>query len=89
MGDVRSDFMVENTLHRGLVDRGHGDDADVRRSTVTCADERREEGPLAGRVTVRIGNRSMRMDLWADRGAGVAAVLLRPSRSIRCSRACD
>ena len=29
---------------------------------VTYADERREERPLAGPVTVRIGNRSMRMD---------------------------
>ena len=51
--------------------------------------ERREKGPLAGPVTVRIGNPSMRMDMWADRGTGVAAVFLRPSRSIRCSRACN
>ena len=29
---------------------------------VSYADERREERPLAGPVTVRIGNRSMRMD---------------------------
>ena len=103
-----------------LSDRGHGDDADMRRSTVdglvdtravtlvlpqnvverlgpeqqatafvTCSDERREERPLAGPVTVRIGNPPMRMDMWADRGTGVAAVFLRPSRSIRCSRACD
>ena len=56
-GDVRSDFMLENTLDRGLVDRGPGGDAD--------------------------------MDMWADRGAGVAAFFLRASRSIRCSRACD
>lgn len=28
----------------------------------TCADERREERPLAGPVTVRIGNRSMNTD---------------------------
>ena len=107
-----------------LIDRGHGDDADLRRFTVdglvdtravtlvlpknvverlgpeqqgtasvTCSDERREESPLAGPVTVRIGNPSMRMDMWVgmwtDRGTGVAAVFLRPSRSIRCSRACD
>ena len=93
MGEIRSDVTLENTLDRGLVDRGHGEDADVRRSTidgivdtgavtlvlpqnvverlglqqqgtafVTYADERREERPLAGPVTVRIGNRAMRMD---------------------------
>ena len=103
-----------------LIDRGHGDDADMRRFTVdglvdtravtlvlpqnvvervgpeqqgtafvTYADERREERPLAGPATVRIRNPPMRIDMWADRGFGVAAVFLRPSHSIRCSRACD
>ena len=33
-----------------------------RTVVVTCADERREERPLAGPVTVRIGNRSMNTD---------------------------
>ena len=43
-------------MGEGLIDRGHGDDADMRRFTVDGL---------------------------------VAAVFLRPSHSIRCSRACD
>ena len=80
----------KNTVDRGVFDRGHGAEADIRRSTVdgivdtgavtlvlpqnvverlgleqqgtafvTYADERRDERPLAGPVTVRIGNRAM------------------------------
>ena len=90
MGEIRSDVTLENTLDRGVFDRGHGEEADIRRSTVdgivdtgavtlvlpqnvverlglgqqgtafvTYADERRDERPLAGPVTVRIGNRAM------------------------------
>ena len=90
MGEIHADVTLENTVDRGVFDRGHGDEADIRRSTVdgivdtgtvtvvlpqnvverlgleqqgtpfvTCADERRDERPLAVPVTVRIGNRAM------------------------------
>ena len=90
MGEIRSNVTLENTLDRGVFDRGHGEETDIRRSTVdgivdtgavtlvlpqnvverlgldqqgkafvTYADERRDERPLAGPVTVRIGNRAM------------------------------
>ena len=90
MGEIRADVTLENAVDRGVFDRGHGDEAHIRRSTVdgivdtgavtlvlpqnvverlglerqgtafvACADERRDERPLAGPVTVRIGNRAM------------------------------
>ena len=93
MGEIRADVTLENPSDRAVVDRGYGQESDIRRSTidaivdtgavtlvlpqnvverlgleqrgtafVTYADERREERPLAGPVTVRIGNRSMSMD---------------------------
>ena len=93
MGEIRSNVTLENTVDRGVVDRGHGQETDIRRTTVdgmmdtgavslvlpqniveslgleqqgtafvTYADERREERPLAGPVTVQIGNRVMVTD---------------------------
>ena len=93
MGEIRADVTLENPGDRAVVDRGYGQESDIRRSTidaivdtgavtlvlpqnvverlgleqcgtafVTYADERREERPLAGPVTVQIGNRSMSMD---------------------------
>ena len=93
MGEIHADVTLENPGDRAVVDRGYGQESDIRRSTidaivdtgavtlvlpqnvverlgleqrgtafVTYADERREERPLAGPVTVRIGNRSMSMD---------------------------
>ena len=93
MGEIRADVTLENPGDRAVVDRGYGQESDIRRSTIdaivdtgavtlvlpqnvverlgleqqgtaftTYADERREERPLAGPVTVRIGNRSMSMD---------------------------
>ncbi len=90
MGEIRSNVSLENTVDRGVFDRGHGQETDVRRTTVdgmvdtgavslilpqdiverlglnqhgtvvlTYADERQDERPLAGPVTVRIGNREM------------------------------
>ena len=90
MGEIHSNVTLENTEDRAVVNRGHGQEADVRRTTidgivdtgavtlvlpqnvverlgleqqgtafVTYADERREERPLAGPVSVRIGNRGM------------------------------
>ena len=89
MGEIHADVTLENPGDRAVVDRGYGQESDIRRSTidaivdtgavtlvlpqnvverlgleqrgtafVTYADER----PLAGPVTVRIGNRSMSMD---------------------------
>ena len=93
MGEIHADVTLENPGDRAVVDRGYGQESDIRRSTidaivdteavtlvlpqnvverlgleqrgsafVTYADERREERPLAGPVTVKIGNRSMSMD---------------------------
>ena len=93
MGEIHADVTLENPADRAVVDRGYGQESDIRRSTidaivdteavtlvlpqnvverlgleqrgsafVTYADERREERPLAGPVTVKIGNRSMSMD---------------------------
>lgn len=93
MGEIRADVTLENPGDRAVVDRGYGQESDIRRSTidaivdtgavtlvlpqnvverlgleqrgtafVTYADERREERPLAGPVTVQIGNRSMSTD---------------------------
>ena len=90
MGEIHADVTFENTVDGGVFDRGHGREADIRRSTVdgivdtgavtlvlqqnvaerlglaqqgtafvTSGDERRDERPLAGPVTVRIGNRAM------------------------------
>ena len=90
MGEIRSNVELENTVDRGVFDRGHGEERAIRGATVdgvvdtgavtlvlpqnvverlgleqqgtafvTCADERRDERPLAGPVTVRIGNRAM------------------------------
>ena len=90
MGEIRSNVSLENTVDRGVFDRGQGQETDVRRATidgmvdtgavslilpqdvverlgldqqgtavVTYADERQDERPLAGPVTVRIGNRAM------------------------------
>jgi clan AA aspartic protease len=92
MGEIHADVTLENPGDRAVVDRGYGQESDIRRSTidaivdtgavtlvlpqniverlgleqrgtafVTYA-ERREERPLAGPVTVRIGKRSMSMD---------------------------
>ena len=93
MGEIHADVTLENPDDRAVVDRGYGQESDIRRSTidaivdtgavtlvlpqnvverlgleqrgaafVTYADERMEERPLAGPVTVRIGNRSVSMD---------------------------
>ena len=93
MGEIRADVTLENPGDRAVVDRGYGQESDIRRSTidaivdtgavtlvlpqnvverlgleqrgtafVTYADERREERPPAGPVTVQIGNRSMSTD---------------------------
>ena len=93
MGETVAKLELENPGDRAVVERGHGQESEVRRSTVdavvdtgavmlvlphnvverlgletrrtvivTYADERREERPLAGPVTVQIGNRSMSTD---------------------------
>lgn len=92
MGEIVANVELENPGDRALVERGYGQERQVRRSSVdavvdtgaamlvlpqnvverlgletqrtvvTYADERKEERPLAGPVTVRIGNRSMNTD---------------------------
>ena len=93
MGEIRSNVKLENTVDRGVFDRGHGEARAIRGATVdgvvdtgavtlvlpqnvverlgleqqgtafvTYADERREERPLAGPVSVRIGDRTMIMN---------------------------
>lgn len=34
MGEIRADVTLANTVDRGVFDRGHGAEADIRRSTV-------------------------------------------------------
>ena len=34
MGEIHSNVTLENTLDRGVFDRGHGEETDIRRSTV-------------------------------------------------------
>lgn len=93
MGEIVVDVELENPGDRDHVERGHGQEADIRRSTVaaivdtgavmpvlpqnvverlgltarrtvvvTYADERKEQRPLAGPVSIRIGNRFMHTD---------------------------
>ena len=93
MGEIVAQVELENPGDRALVQRGHGRESGIRRSSVDAvvdtgavmlvlpqnvverlglekqrtvvviyADERREKRPLAGPVTVRIGNRSMNTD---------------------------
>ena len=93
MGEVVVDVELENSVDRGVFERGHGQVSDIRSSTVeaivdtgavmlvlpqnvverlgvnvlrtvvvTYADERKEERPVAGPLTVRIGNRFMTTD---------------------------
>ena len=93
MGEIVVDVELENTLDRGLFERGQGPVSGIRSSSVeaivdtgavmlvlpqnvverlgvnvlrtavvTYADERKEERPVAGPLTVRIGNRFMTTD---------------------------
>ena len=93
MGEIVVAVELENPVDRGLIERGDGQESDVRRSTieaiadtgamismlpqnvverlgipiyrtvvVTYADERTEDRPVAGPVTMKIGNRAMNTD---------------------------
>ena len=93
MGGIVVAVELENPVDRAVVERGYGQESDVRRSTieavadtgamismlpqniverlgiatyrtvvVTYADERTEDRPVAGPVTMKIGNRSMNTD---------------------------
>ena len=93
MGEIVVDAELENPVDRGYFERRHGEESDIRRTSVkavldtgavmlmlpqnvverlginirrtvvvTCADERREELPVAGPVTVRLCNRFMSID---------------------------
>ena len=93
MGEIVIAVELENPGDRAVVERGYGQESDIRRSTieaiadtgamismlprnvverlgiamyrtvvVTYADERTEDRPVAGPVTMKIGNRSMNTD---------------------------
>ena len=93
MGEIVVAVELENPVDRAVVERGYGQESDVRRSTVeaiadtgamismlpqnvverlgiaayrtvvvTYADDRTEDRPVAGPVTMKIGNRSMNTD---------------------------
>ena len=93
MGEIVVDAELENPMDRGYFERGHGEESDIRRTSVkavvdtgavmlmlpqnvverlginirrtvvvTSADERKEELPVAGPVTVRLCNRFMSID---------------------------
>ena len=93
MGEIVVDAELENPMDRGYFERGHGEESDIRRTSVkavldtgavmlmlpqnvverlginirrtvvvTYADERKEELPVAGPVTVRLCNRFMSID---------------------------
>ena len=53
MGEIRSNVTLENTVDRGVFDRGHGQEADIRRSTV---DGIVETGAVTRRRTDRTGS---------------------------------
>ena len=93
MGEIVVDVELENPGDRAVVERGYGQESDIRRTTVeaiadtgavismlpqnvverigvptqrtvvvTYADDRKEERPVAGPVTMKIGNRFMNTD---------------------------
>ena len=93
MGEIVVAVELENPVDRAVVERGYGQESDIRRTTVeaiadtgvvisvlprnvverigvptqrtvvvTCADERKEERPVAGPVTMKIGNRFLNTD---------------------------
>ena len=93
MGEIVVAVELENPGDRAVVDRGYGQESDIRRTTVeaiadagavismlpqnvverigvptqrtvvvTYADDRKEERPVAGPVTMKIGNRFMNTD---------------------------
>ena len=93
MGEITVNVTLENPIDRGVFERGEGEEAAIRRSSidaivdtgavmlvlpqnvverlgletrrtviVSYADERKEERPVAGPLTIRIGNRFMSTD---------------------------
>lgn len=93
MGEIVVAVELENPGDRAVVERGYGQESDIRRTTVeaiadtgavismlpqnvverigvpaqrtvvvTYADDRKEERPVAGPVTMKIGNRFMNTD---------------------------
>lgn len=105
MGEIGVEMAIENTIDRGVFERGRGAETDIRRATlegivdtgavmlvlpgeaverlglatrrtviVTYADERREERPVAGPLTVRIGTRFMMADCIVGPRGGEALI---------------
>ena len=93
MGEIAVNVELENAEDRGFFERGHGQESDIRRTSieaivdtgavmlvlpqnvverlgvrtrrtaiVTYADERKEERPVAGPLTIHVCNRFMSTD---------------------------
>lgn len=63
MGAVVASIGLENAVDRGMSAQGLRDESATQHTViVACADERKKERPVAGPVTVRIGDRFMSTD---------------------------
>ena len=105
MGEIAVNVELENAEDRGFFERGHGQESDIRRTSieaivdtgavmpvlpqsvverlgvrirrtaiVTYADERKEERPVAGPLTIHVCNRFMSTDCVVGPPLGEALV---------------
>ena len=105
MGEIAVNIELENPEDRGFFERGHGQESDIRRTSieaivdtgavmlvlpqnvverlgvrtrrtaiVTYADERREERPVAGPLTIHVCNRFMSTDCVVGPPLGEALI---------------
>ena len=105
MGEIAVNVELENAEDRGFFERGHGQESDIRRTSieaivdtgavmpvlpqsvverlgvrirrtaiVTYADERKEERPVAGPLTIDVCNRFMSTDCVVGPPLGEALV---------------
>ena len=105
MGEIAVNIELENPEDRGLFERGHGQESDIRRTSieaivdtgsvmpvlprnvverlgvrtrrtaiVTYADERKEERPVAGPLTIHVCNRFMSTDCVVGPPLGEALI---------------
>ena len=105
MGEIAVNIKLENAEDRGFFERGHGQESDIRRTSieaivdtgammpalprnvverlgvrtrrtaiVTYADERKEERPVAGPLTIHVCNRFMSTDCVVGPPLGEALI---------------
>ena len=78
IGEIAVNMELENPEDRGFFERGHVQESDIRRTNVeaivTYADERREERPVAGPLTIHVCNRFMSTDCVAGPPLGEALI---------------